>query len=337
MRYMRRKGHNIRNIIIIADSSSTPFINYFVHAKDWGYHLVAILTQDNDFQCKFNEIRIIRNELNFKDLIFKYPIDDIFFCLPIDDKTYDLEKLIRESDEIGISLHIMQKSFLEDIISNSGRYNGLKDVFITHKNTSHNYIGLKLKDLMDIVFSIFTLIFISPVLGLIAILIKLEDGGPVLFKQERIGLNGRRFFCFKFRSMIVDAEKMITELEHKNEADGPVFKIEKDPRITKIGRILRKTSLDELPQFYNVIKGDMSIVGPRPPLLSEVIQYKRTQLRRLSMKPGITCSWQVWGRHQVTFNEWMKMDLDYIDNWSLWVDFKIMIATVGVIVKAKGQ
>lgn len=176
-----------------------------------------------------------------------------------------------------------------------------------------------------------------PLLILIALLIKLEDGGPVLFKQERIGLNGRRFTCYKFRSMVMNAEELITDLLDMNESDGPTFKIENDPRITKIGRILRKTSLDELPQFYNVIKGEMAVVGPRPPLLREVQQYERSQLRRLSMKPGITCKWQVWGRNKVSFKEWMRMDLDYIDHWSLALDIKIMFATIGVILKANGQ
>jgi lipopolysaccharide/colanic/teichoic acid biosynthesis glycosyltransferase len=137
--------------------------------------------------------------------------------------------------------------------------------------------------------------------------------------------------------MVVNAEALLDDLKQANEADGPVFKIENDPRITPFGKFLRKTSLDEFPQFYNVIKGDMSIVGPRPPLLREVQQYKRAQLRRLSMKPGITCIWQVKGRHTVSFEEWMRMDLAYIDHWSLWLDFKLIIATIGVVLKANGQ
>lgn len=196
---------------------------------------------------------------------------------------------------------------------------------------------LKVKDMFDLVFSSFVVIVLFPLFAIIALLIKVNDGGPVFFKQERIGLNGRRFICYKFRSMVVDAEALLDSLQDKNESDGPTFKIEKDPRITKIGRILRKTSLDELPQFLNVIKGEMSVVGPRPPLLKEVKLYERCQLRRLSMKPGITCIWQVKGRNKVSFEEWMQMDLEYIDKWSLWEDTKLILGTVGVIFKMSGR
>lgn len=336
MHFLRRKGHNTRNLLIIADSSSLSFINYFIQAKDWGYRILAILSPDPEFKCKYNTIRVIKKEINLKNFITKHPIDDIFYCLPMDDKRYNLEQLIQESEEIGVSLHIMQQEYLQNLI-HSKTNTGFDHSFVTYSNTPPNYIGLKVKDIFDLVFSVLVLVVFSPLIGLISLLIKLDDGGPVLFKQERIGLNGRRFNFYKFRSMVVNAEELIFGLEHKNEADGPVFKIDNDPRITRIGKLLRKTSLDEFPQFYNVIKGDMSVVGPRPPLLKEVQQYERSQLRRLSMKPGITCNWQVWGRHGVSFEEWMKMDLDYIDEWSIWLDFKIMVATVGVIINAKGQ
>jgi len=334
MHYIRSKGHNTRHIIIIADSGSASFVDFFIKSKDWGYNLIAVLTKDSKFKNKFDHVRMIRGDIDLKDFITKNPIDDIFYCLPIGDKGYDIEQLIRESDEIGVTVHIMEHDIIEDELSNS---KNLKFNFVTHSTVSHNYFYLKLKDLSDIILSTLALVLASPFIILIALMIKMEDGGPVFFKQERIGLNGRRFTFYKFRSMVVNAENLINELHDKNEADGPVFKIENDPRITKIGRFLRKTSLDELPQFYNVIKGEMSVVGPRPPLLREVKQYERSQLRRLSMKPGITGSWQVWGRHQVSFDEWMRMDLDYIDNWSLLLDFKIILATVTVIIKANGQ
>ncbi len=333
MRYLRRKGHNSRNVIIVADSNSFAFIDSFIRAKDWGYRVAAIVSYYNEFKNRYKHTHIIKKQETLKKYITVNAIDDVFYCLPVSDEHYNLEQLIQECDEIGVSLHIMQESY----------YNSLKKKknfdfsFVTHQTTPTKYISLKIKALFDIVFSVLVLFFSSPLLALTALFIKLEDGGPVFFKQERIGLNGRRFSCYKFRSMVVNAEEMIVQLKELNESDGPTFKIKKDPRVTKIGRLIRKTSIDELPQFLNVIKGEMSVVGPRPPLLWEVKQYERSQLRRLSMKPGITCKWQVWGRNKVSFKEWMSMDLDYIDHWSLLVDMKIIIATVGVVFKANGQ
>ena len=337
MRFIRRKGHNTRNLIIIADSFSIPFIDFFIQEKDWGYHILGVISPEEKFDGKYNRTHIVADQATLKDFITRNPIDDIFYCLPIEDKRYNLEQIIQDSEEIGVNLHIMQRSFLTDLLRSTNLKKRNEYKFISYSKIPPHYIGLKIKDSIDFVSSVIALILFTPLLALIALLVKLEDGGSVFFKQERIGLNGRRFKVYKFRTMVPNAEALKAQLMEQNEADGPVFKIENDPRITKIGRILRKTSLDELPQFYNVIKGDMSVVGPRPPLLKEVQQYERLQLRRLSMKPGITCSWQVWGRHEVTFNEWMQMDLDYIDNWSPLLDLKIGVATVGVILKAKGQ
>ena len=338
MRYLRRAGHNSRHIIIVADINATSFIDSFIHAKDWGYSISGIVSPDKSLLGKYEKTYIVKNHANLKRVITQYTIDDIFYCLPIDDNRYNLEQLIQDAEEIGVSLHIMQPDNLNGLIDEPvKKRKGHDRSFVTYSAVPHNYISLKVKEGFDIIFSALALIVISPVMFLIAVLIKMEDGGPILFKQERISLNGRRFMCYKFRSMIINAEDHIDKLQEMNESDGPTFKIENDPRITKIGRFIRKTSLDELPQFYNVIKGDMSVVGPRPPLLKEVMQYERSQLRRLSMKPGITCIWQVWGRNQVSFKEWMRMDLEYIDSWSLWLDFRIMLATIGVILKAKGR
>jgi exopolysaccharide biosynthesis polyprenyl glycosylphosphotransferase len=196
---------------------------------------------------------------------------------------------------------------------------------------------MKVKGIMDILLTLIILILISPVMLLISVLIKLEDGGPVFFKQVRVGRHGRLFKCFKFRTMVVNAEQLREKLMTLNEVDGPVFKIKHDPRITKIGRILRKTSLDELPQFFNVLFGDMSIVGPRPPIPAEVEQYERNLIRRLSINPGITCIWQVSGRNNIPFDRWMEMDMEYIDNWSLALDLKIILKTIKVVFRGDGQ
>jgi len=173
---------------------------------------------------------------------------------------------------------------------------------------------------------------------IIALLIKLTSKGPVIYRQARVGLRGRQFDLYKFRTMVVNAEELREQLLTANEADGPVFKIKNDPRITKIGKFLRKTGLDELPQFINVLIGDMSLVGPRPPIPSEVEQYERWQLRRLSMKPGITCTWQIEpNRNNISFNEWMKMDLNYIDNWSNKLDLVLFFKTIRTILKGSGS
>jgi exopolysaccharide biosynthesis polyprenyl glycosylphosphotransferase len=189
---------------------------------------------------------------------------------------------------------------------------------------------------MDLFGSVLLLVLLSPLLLATAAAVKFTSPGPVFFGQERIGMNKRRFRLLKFRSMVVDAEERKKELAHLNEMDGPAFKIRKDPRVTRIGAILRKLSIDELPQLINVLKGEMSLVGPRPPLLSEVNLYDWSDRRRLSIKPGITCLWQVSGRNELTFEEWMILDRKYIDNWSVWLDVKILLMTIPVVLLGKG-
>jgi len=334
---LRKNGFNSRNVIIVADSSAVHFINSFVKAKDWGYRITSIVTPDKELRKSIKHTHFIPTQGMLMSYIHCNPIDDVFYCLSVNDIHYNLEQLIAAMDEIGVSLHIVQQAEIKTKSFLSKSNSKLKYNFVTHQTVTDRYLGLKAKELFDLFFSVLVLFIVAPLLALIAILIKAEDGGAIFFKQERIGQNGRRFKVYKFRTMVMNAESLLANLAEKNEADGPVFKIAIDPRITRIGRILRKTSLDELPQFYNVLKGEMSVVGPRPPLLKEVQKYERTQQRRLSMKPGITCSWQVWGRHHVTFDEWMQMDLDYIDNWSIKQDVKIVFATVLVIFKADGQ
>lgn len=192
------------------------------------------------------------------------------------------------------------------------------------------------KSIVDMVGAVVGIVILSPLSLLIALSIKLHDGGPVLFKQIRVGKNGKPFVFYKFRTMNVDAEDQKEALKHLNDMSGPVFKISDDPRVTRVGRFLRRTSMDELPQFYNILKGDMSLVGPRPPLPSEVEQYDEWQRRRLTIKPGLTCLWQVNGRNNIDFDKWVKLDLEYIDNWSLWLDFKIMTKTIPAILKGDG-
>ena len=185
------------------------------------------------------------------------------------------------------------------------------------------------KRLMDILGSLIGIILLAPIMLIVAIMIKLEDPkGPVVFVQERNGKDGKLFKMYKFRSMYVDAEERLAELEHLNEQSGPVFKIKNDPRITKIGSFIRKTSLDELPQLFNILAGDMSIVGPRPALPREVVQYTAYQRQRLLVKPGLTCIWQVSGRNHIAFDEWVELDIQYIKTRSIWLDIKLIVLTI---------
>jgi exopolysaccharide biosynthesis polyprenyl glycosylphosphotransferase len=204
------------------------------------------------------------------------------------------------------------------------------------RRTPTSEARLAAKRMLDLTGALVGIILTGPIMLATAIAIRITDPGPVLFRQLRAGRNGRKFTMLKFRSMVMDAEKRKAELIHLNEMDGPVFKIKRDPRITRVGRFIRKTSIDELPQLFNILFGDMSLVGPRPPLPSEVEQYEPWQRRRLSVKPGLTGMWQVSGRNQIDFEEWMKMDLEYIDNWSLWLDIKIILKTIPAVVLRSG-
>ena len=198
-------------------------------------------------------------------------------------------------------------------------------------------ISLMLKRTVDVIGSIVGLVVFAPLFAMIALAVRLTSRGPVLFVQERCGLKGRVFRFYKFRTMVVDAEVRKAELEHLNEMSGPAFKIRRDPRITRIGAILRVTSLDELPQFWNVLRGDMSLVGPRPPTPDEVERYTSAQAQRLSVVPGITGLWQVSGRNTIAdFDRWIELDLEYAKRWSLWLDAQILVKTFVVVVQARG-
>jgi exopolysaccharide biosynthesis polyprenyl glycosylphosphotransferase len=197
-------------------------------------------------------------------------------------------------------------------------------------------VRLAVRRVADVVLAAALLVLLSPLLIVIAVGVKLASPGPVLFRQVRCGLHGRRFTFLKFRTMRIDAERLKPLLEPFNEMDGPAFKMTNDPRVFPFGGFLRRTSLDELPQLWNILRGDMSFVGPRPSVVEEVNQYEPWQRRRLSMKPGLTCLWQISGRNELTFEEWMRLDLEYIDNWSLWLDIKIAFKTIPAVLLGRG-
>lgn len=335
MKYIRQKGMNTRQILIIADAHSYYFIDRLIDTKDWGYRVWAIMSDDKAIINKYkNEFNIIPYQHNLSNVIDESTIDEVFYCKSSLDQN-EIQSFIYSCAEIGVVFRM--QSMLLNYVKMQSSFSFLNQMpFITFRNTPDNYLALKFKVIFDFLFSLLILILLSPLLLIISILIKL-DGGPVFFLQKRIGLHGREFYCYKFRTMVINAEELQKTLLDKNEQEGPVFKIKNDPRVTKIGRFLRKTSLDELPQFLNVLRGEMSVVGPRPPIPSEVKQYERWQQRRLSMKPGITCIWQVSGRNNIPFDQWMKMDMQYIDTWSLKLDIIIILKTVKVMITGDGQ
>lgn len=193
-----------------------------------------------------------------------------------------------------------------------------------------------IKRVIDLVCSLIGIIVLSPVVIIVAICIKLDSKGPIIFSQERVGINGELFKMYKFRSMVVDAEELLDKLQDKNEMTGPMFKMREDPRVTKVGKFIRKTSLDELPQLFNVIKGDMSLVGPRPNLPHEVVKFTEYQKTKLIVKPGLTCYWQVMGRSNIDFEHWMKLDIKYIEDRNILLDLKLIFKTFGVFFGDEG-
>jgi exopolysaccharide biosynthesis polyprenyl glycosylphosphotransferase len=216
------------------------------------------------------------------------------------------------------------------------------DVLDGHAQITAHYQGVEdwprlFKRLIDLVGSIVLLVLLSPLLLVVAILIKATSNGPVFFRQKRVGLNKRQFLMYKFCTMVPNAEQLQKELLHLNEMTGPAFKIRNDPRVTPIGRFLRKTSLDELPQLFNVFGGDMSLVGPRAMSVHDYQSFNEDwQRRRFSVRPGITCLWQVHGRNSIPFDQWMELDMQYIDKWSLWLDLKILLQTIPAVLRGTG-
>lgn len=267
----------------------------------------------------------------------KQIVDEVFISVPYDTGE-SLYNVVMEFENMGAKVHLTV-----EILNRFGDFNvaleSMGDIpVITFFNNYYDYRKLALKRVIDIAGSLVGIFFTIIITIFLAPALLIESPGPLIFKQKRVGRNGRYFYMYKFRSMYVDAEERKAELMKQNEMDGLMFKMENDPRVTKVGKFIRKTSLDEFPQFFNVLKGDMSLVGTRPPTLDEFVQYKSYHKRRLSAKPGITGLWQVSGRNDIEdFEDVVKLDLEYIDNWSVSLDMKILLKTVGAVFKHTGK
>jgi exopolysaccharide biosynthesis polyprenyl glycosylphosphotransferase len=303
--------------------------------KDLGLRILGFLsTGEADPPKKLNGYPVLGFASDLPRLLEREVVDEVIFSIS-QEELKKMEDLFLVCEERGITArvalnffpHIIAKTHLEEL-------DGVP--LLTFSATPKNELLLFLRRLFDFMGSIFLMAIFSPLFLLIALLIRLDSPGPIIYRQVRCGLNGRKFMLYKFRSMVQGAEMKQNDLAAHNLMSGPVFKMKVDPRVTRICKFLRKSSLDEFPQLIHVFKGDMSLVGPRPPLPEEVEKYEGWQRRKLSMKPGITGLWQVSGRNQIDFDQWMKLDLEYIDNWSLWLDFKILLKTILVVLSGKG-
>jgi exopolysaccharide biosynthesis polyprenyl glycosylphosphotransferase len=318
---IRLKKHgalDVRHVAVIGSGESArDFARQIEEHRVWGLHLIGIFEQKD-----------------VKALLERGGVDELIVVTD-NEPLSEFTDMFLLCEELGVTarvvLNFFPHSFARTELERFGEF-----PLLSFSTTPTNEALLFVRRIMDLVIVCTFGIPVLLVIGISSIAIRLTSPGPVFFKQERCGLNGRLFIMYKLRSMVDNAEQTRFELEALNEMDGPVFKSSRDPRRTTVGRFLRKFSIDELPQFYNVLRGDMSLVGPRPPLPQEVARYERWQRRRLSMKPGITCLWQVSGRNEINFQDWMKLDLTYIDNWSLLLDLKILIKTVPVVLLGRG-
>lgn len=334
---VRKKGHNQRHILLVGTGRrAQDFLSMVARHREWGFHILGLLDQDLEMVGKkIAGFPVLGATQDLPQVLEKNIVDEVMFVVP---RTWlkEIEKYILYCEAVGVPATLSTDFFDLEFASGVPReMDGM--TYLTFETRKLKDPELLVKRTLDIAFSASLLISLSPILAAAATAIKLTSAGPVLFKQVRCGRNGRKFTLYKFRSMYRDAEKRLAGLKHLNEMSGPVFKIKEDPRITPLGKLLRRTSLDELPQLWNVLKGDMSLVGPRPPIPREVESYEPWQRRRLSMKPGITCIWQVTSRNESDFENWMKLDLQYIDRWSLWLDFRIMMSTIRAVLMATGR
>ncbi len=327
-----RRGYFQRHFLIVGTGRrARAFIRTLRRHEEWGLRLIGLVDQDPQMIGQhIAGAPIVGTLADFPQLLKERVIDEVIFVVP---RTWiaRIEPAILQCELAGVRTTVSVDLFnIRFARAHPSDFDGIP--LISFDTTPMDQWQLATKRLIDILISATALLILLPVFPILALLIRTSSPGPILFRQTRCGLNGRQFTLYKFRSMIADAEAKQSELAHLNELSGPVFKLTRDPRLTPIGRFLRKTSIDELPQLINILKGEMSIVGPRPPIPSEVEKYEPWQRRRLSMRPGLTGYWQVSGRNKIIdFDKWMQLDLEYIDRWSLLLDVKIILKTMPAV------
>jgi exopolysaccharide biosynthesis polyprenyl glycosylphosphotransferase len=333
---MRAHGRNLRDVVAIAaDDRALASIDRLTQRTELGYRVVRVIDvrQYETGLGKSVSVQAVAEEL--ERVLEERPVDEVFLALNLGTAQSLVRALLLRCEQQGIVVRVLAELSALDWARTTVDALGEQPV-ITVSSGPRDALHLAIKRAIDLVGATIGLVVLAPVFAALAIAIKLDSKGPVIFAQERVGLNRRRFRALKFRTMVRNAEALQKGLEDRNEADGPVFKIEQDPRVTRVGRILRKLSLDELPQLWNVIRGDMSLVGPRPLPVRDVSRMDvRWHRRRFSVKPGITCVWQAT-RREPKFDEWIRSDMEYIDNWSLGLDLKILAKTFSIVVSRGG-
>jgi exopolysaccharide biosynthesis polyprenyl glycosylphosphotransferase len=325
---LRKSNRLVKNVLIVGAGKVGQNIGEFlVQQKSSGYQVIGYL----DDHKKDKSILGTIDEL--ESTIQRYNIHEMYITIPSERKV--IQKVLGRIKKYDIGIKIIPEMY--DFASSAIHFRS-SDLYpyVEVVKTPLRGFNLFLKRMMDVTLTSIGILFLLPFFCLVGLLIKIDSRGPVFFKQERIGKNGVPFNMYKFRSMVINAEELKKKLQQKNELDGPVFKIKNDPRITRLGRFIRKYSIDELPQLFNVLRGEMSLIGPRPPLTDEVEQYTDYHWRRLDVRPGISGLWQVSGRNNISFEEWVSLDVYYIENWSIKLDTKILLQTIPVVIFGKG-
>jgi exopolysaccharide biosynthesis polyprenyl glycosylphosphotransferase len=336
---LRRRGRNLREMVVVGTNPRALRFARMIEAKsELGYRIAGFVDGHWAGMGVFEQTgyQVLADFASFPRFLRERIVDEVVITLPMKSSYGKAAHIAALCEEQGINVRLLSDIFnLRLAHSRAEEYEG-EPIVTLSAGASDGWQHL-LKRTSDVSLSLLAMLLLSPVFLLAALIVKLTSPGPCFFVQERVGLNKRRFRMYKFRTMVMDAAERQREIEHLNEARGPVFKIRHDPRLTVVGKILRKTSIDELPQIFNVLKGDMSLVGPRPLPLRDYQGFNQDwHRRRFSVRPGITCLWQINGRSSVPFEKWMELDMQYIDHWSLGLDFKILAKTITTVLKGAG-
>lgn len=339
LRWVRQKGRNSRNVLIVGTNSrATRFAHDIQAHPELGYRLIGFVDEQWEGlrQWHHNRFPLVATLEGLPAFLRIFSVDEVFMTLPLRSYYEQASEIVAQCEKQGILVRFQGDLFSSKMAKESVEQLEAYSTF-TLRTGAIGDQAIFMKRIIDILIALPSLILLLPFLGLVAVCIKVTSPGPIFFVQKRLGINKRPFNLYKFRSMVTNAEALLPTLEPFNEATGAAFKISDDPRVTRIGKFLRKTSIDELPQLFNVLKGDMSLVGPRPIQVRDFEAfYQDWHRRRFSVPPGITCLWQVNGRSSLSFEKWMELDIEYIDHWSLWLDWKILLKTIPVVLRRTG-